>query len=70
EQKLGRNFSIGMEYMYHQYDDDAYRVRVTQGTAPATNPFVLAPNTTGTDLRRSDTKFRWHSLRATAAFRF
>ncbi len=70
EQKLGRNFSIGMDYMYHQYDDDAYRVRVTQGTAPATNPFVLAPNTTGTDLRRSDTKFRWHSLRATAAFRF
>lgn len=70
EQKLGRNFSIGMEYMYHQYKDDDYRVRVTQGTAPATNPFVLAPNTAGTELRRSDTKFRWHSLRATAAFRF
>ncbi|SUJ03601.1 Uncharacterised protein [Sphingomonas paucimobilis] len=59
-----------MEYMYHQYRDDDTRVRVTQGTAPATNPFVLAPNTTGTDIRRSDDKFRWHSLRATAAFRF
>ena len=39
-------------------------------SAPATNPFVLAPNTAGTDIRRSDDKFRWHSLRATAAFRF
>ena len=34
------------------------------------NPFVLAPNTTGTNFQRSDDKFRWHSMRATAAFRF
>jgi len=70
EQKLSKNVSVGMEYMFHQYQDDDFRVRVTQGTQPATNPFVLAPNTTGTDFRRSDDKFRWHSLRATAAFRF
>jgi outer membrane immunogenic protein len=70
EQKIGDNFSIGLEYMYHQYNDDDLRVRVSQGTQPATNPFVLAPNTTGTDIRRSDPKFRWSSLRATAAFRF
>ena len=68
EQKLGKNFSIGMEYTYHQYRDDDARVRVTQGTAPTTNPFVLGGTTT--DFRRSDTQFRWHSLRATAAFRF
>jgi outer membrane immunogenic protein len=70
EQKLGRNFSVGLEYMYHQYQDDDIRVRVSRGTQPATNPFVLAPNTTGTDIRRSDSKFRWSSIRATAAFRF
>ena len=70
EQKLGRNFSIGLEYLYTQYKDDDYTIRVTQGTAPATNPFVLAPNTTGTDIRRSDEKFRFHSVRATASFRF
>ncbi len=70
EQKVTPNISVGMEYMFHQYQDDDFRVRVTQGTQPATNPFVLAPNTTGTDFRRSDNKFRWHSLRATAAFRF
>lgn len=69
EQKLSKNFSIGLEYMHHRYDDGDYRVRATQGTAAATNPFVLgAP--AGTDFRRSDTKFVWSSVRATAAFRF
>ena len=57
-----------MEYTYHQYNDDDARVRVAQGSAPATNPFVVGGTTT--DFRRSDEKFRWHSLRATAAFRF
>ncbi|MHA6721384.1 outer membrane protein [Sphingomonas sp. RS2018] len=72
EQQLGESgVSIGVEYTYHQYNDGDYRVRATQGTAPAaTNPFILAPNTAGTDFARSDDKFRWHSLRATAAFRF
>jgi outer membrane immunogenic protein len=71
EQKIGKNFSIGLEYLFHQYKDDDYRVRAgSTGTTPATNPFILAPNTAGTDFRRSDTDFRWHSMRATAAFRF
>lgn len=71
EQKIGKNLSIGLEYMFHQYQDDDYRVRAgSNGTTPATNPFILAPNTAGTDFRRSDDMFRWHSMRATAAFRF
>jgi outer membrane immunogenic protein len=70
EQRIGRNFSVGMEYMFHHYDDNSYRVRATAGSAPATNPFILAPNTTGTDFRRNYDVFRWHSLKATAAFRF
>lgn len=71
EQKLGRNLSVGLEYLGHVYNDRDYRVRAgSTGTTPATNPFILAPNTTGTDFRRSDDKFRWHSMRATAAFRF
>lgn len=69
EQKLGRHFSIGLEYMYHQYEDNDFRVRVTQGTSASNNPFVLG-TTAGTDFRRSDPMFRWHSLRGTAAFRF
>ncbi len=70
EQKIGRHLSVGMEYMYHQYQDDDARVRVTRGTANANNPFVLAPNTTGTDIRRSDPMFRWSSIRGTVGFRF
>ncbi|MEG3123452.1 outer membrane protein [Sphingomonas sp. GB1N7] len=70
EQKLGRNFSIGLEYLFNQVKDDKYVVRVTQGSAPATNPFVLAPNTSGTDIKRGDPNFRWNSVRAVASFRF
>lgn len=70
EQKLGRNFSIGLEYMYHDYNDPDYRVRI--GGAAGT-PFTNAAtggSAQGTDLRRSPSDFRWHSIRATAAFRF
>ena len=77
EQKLTKHISIGMEYMYHQYQDDDARVRVTAGTALAgspvllaNNPFLIAPNTSGTTFRRSDENFRWHSLRGTVSFRF
>ena len=70
EQRIGRHFSFGLEYLYHQYNDDDYRVRAfNNGSTAATNPFLLG-NTAGTDFRRSDEKFRWHSMRATAAFRF
>jgi outer membrane immunogenic protein len=70
EQKLTPNVSVGLEYMYHQYQDDDYRVRVA---GPGGTPFTNAANggtLSGTDIRRSDDKFRWHSMRATAAFRF
>lgn len=70
EHKISRHMTFGLEYSFHSYDDGDYRVRVTQGTAAATNPFVLPPNTTGTDLARTDDNFRWHSLRATIGFRF
>jgi len=69
EQKIGNNFSVGLEYIYNELKDDGARVRVGPGTAAATNPFLLA-GAGGTDIRRSDDKFRWHSLRFTAAFRF
>ncbi|APR54395.1 porin family protein [Sphingomonas koreensis] len=67
EQKLGRHVSVGVEYLYSRYNDDDARIRVTQGTAGATNPFVLAG---GTDFRRDTNRFDFHSMRATLAFRF
>lgn len=69
EQKIGNNFSIGLEYLYTDVKADRGRVRVGQGTAAATNPFVLA-GAGGTDFRFSNQHMRWHSARVTAAFRF
>lgn len=70
EKRIVGGFSIGLEYTYHDYKDGQYYVRATQGTSPATNPFVRAPYTAGTTLTRSDDNFRWHSLRATIGYHF
>ncbi len=69
EQKVGTNFSVGVEYLYTRYKDDDYRVRAGAGTAGASNPFLLA-GAGGTDFRRSETRFEHHGVRATAAYRF
>jgi outer membrane immunogenic protein len=69
EQKVGKNFSIGLEYLYTSLKDDGGTVRVGAGSAPATNPFLLA-GAGGTDMRRSDNRFEHQVIRATAAIRF
>lgn len=69
EQALGRNFSVGLEYLYTRYTKDDYRVRATAGNAVASNPFVLNGQP-GTEFRRSDPRFDFHTMRVTAAFRF
>lgn len=70
EYRIMKNFSIGLEYTYHDYKDNDYLVYATRGSAAATNPFVLAPQTAGTVLARSDDNFRWHSLRGVVGFHF
>lgn len=67
EQKVSKNISIGLEYLFTRLQDDDYRVRVSGG--PATSPFTLG-GAGGTDFRRSYEKFRYSSLRATVAYRF
>lgn len=69
EQKVAKNFSLGVEYLYSRYNDDESYVRAGAGTAPATNPFLLG-GAGGTDFRRSDNRFDYHGVRATAAIRF
>lgn len=69
EQALGRNFSVGLEYLYTRYNEDDYRVRATAGNAVASNPFVLNGQP-GTEFSRSDPRFDFHTMRVTAAFRF
>ncbi len=68
EVKIARNFSLGLEYLYTNFVDDDYVVSVGPGTAPATNPFLLASG--GTDMRRGDSDFDMHNIRLTASFRF
>lgn len=70
DQKIAPNVAVGLLYLYTDLKDDDYRVNAGPGTAtPADSPFLLA-NAAGTDFRRSDGNFRFHSIRATAAYRF
>ncbi len=69
EKFITKRVTLGVEYSYHNYKDGNYNVLVTQGSAPATNPFVLAPYSS-TTIRRSDNNFNWSSLRATVGFHF
>ncbi|MEA3390628.1 outer membrane protein [Sphingobium sp. CCH11-B1] len=66
EAKVAPNFSIGARYLWTRYNVGDYRVDVGQGTAPATNPFVL---TGGASINRGD-KFDTQSLMVTTSFRF
>lgn len=68
EVMLGSNFSLGLEYLYSNYDNDDSFVAVGQGTAPATNPFLLRGG--GTNLRAADRTLDLHSFRVTAGFHF
>ena len=60
--------TFGIEYLYSSYDDDDAYVAVGQGSAPATNPFVLRNG--GTDLKTDAGDFDKHSVRATIGYRF
>lgn len=68
ELMLTKNIGLGLEYLYSRYDDEDYTVAVGQGTAPATNPFLLVSG--GTDMKVSNDDFDYHSLRASLNFRF
>lgn len=67
EQKIGRMFSLGVEYLYTGYNDDDTLIRVTQGSAGATNPFVLAG---GVDFKRANDDFNLQTVKVVATYRF
>lgn len=68
EQRLGRSFSVGLQYLYTSLEDEDFRVRAA-GPAPATNPFIRQ-NPNGTDFARSGDRFTNHSVHLTMNFRF
>lgn len=69
EVMLTDNISLGLEYLYNRYNDNKYYVAVTQGTAPATNPFIQA-SAGGTNMRPAETRYDFHSVRASLSFQF
>jgi outer membrane immunogenic protein len=69
EVMLARNLGLGLEYLYSSYKDNDYTVAVGPGSAPVTNPFLLE-NAAGTDLRLSNDRFNFHSVRGTVSLRF
>lgn len=71
EQKVSKNFSVGLLYKYTRLNADGYRVNAGQGTPPSlVNPFVNPTTTAGsTDFARSS-RFTTQAVSATASFRF
>lgn len=71
EWRLAPNLSITGEYLYTNLTPGDYVVQAgNSGTTPATNPFILAPNTIGTDITRSNDEIELHALRIGMNVRF
>lgn len=72
EWRLAPNLSVTGEYLYTQLENGGdYAVRAgNNGTTPAGNPFILAPNTAGTDIARSEGSFDTHAVRIGMNVRF
>lgn len=71
EWRLAPNLSVTGEYLYTNLTPGDYVVRAgNSGTTPATNPFILAPNTAGTDISRSNDEMELHALRIGMNVRF
>lgn len=71
EWRLAPNLSVTGEYLYTNLTPGDYVVRAgNSGTTPAGNPFILAPNTAGTDITRSNDEMELHALRIGMNVRF
>lgn len=70
EWRLAGNMSFTAEYLYTDLEPGDFVVRAGPGTAGPTNPFILPPNTAGTDLARSNDAMELHALRLGLNFRF
>ena len=70
EYKLAPNFTVFGEYVYTSLEPGEFEVRVGRGVAPFFSPFILPPNTTGTDFQRSSDEFNLHAVRIGMNYRF
>ncbi|MEQ7154716.1 outer membrane protein [Brevundimonas aurifodinae] len=70
EYRLAGNLTVTGEYIYTSLEAPDFNIRVGRGIAAANNPFVLTPNTTGTDITRSNGRFGLHAVRIGMNYRF
>ncbi|MFN3669664.1 MAG: outer membrane protein [Brevundimonas sp.] len=70
EWRLAPSLSVTAEYLYTDLDIGEYVVRAGPGTAGPTNPFILPPNTAGTDLARSSDTMQFHAVKLGMNVRF
>ena len=70
EWRLAPNFTLTGEYLFTNLQAGDYVVRFGPGTAGPTNPFILPPNTQGTDVTRSNDDMELHALRLGMNVRF
>jgi len=70
EYQLAPHLSVFGEYLYTSLDAGDFVVRFSRGAAPLVNPFILPPNTAGTDVTRSADELKFHAFRIGMSYRF
>lgn len=70
EWRLAPNFSVTGEYLYTDLEPGDYVVRAGPGAAGPTNPFILPPNTAGTDIARGNDSMELHAFKLGMNVRF
>lgn len=70
EWALAPNFTLTGEYLFTNLQPGDYVVRAGPGTAGPTNPFILPPNTVGTDISRGNDGMELHAIKLGMNVRF
>ena len=70
EWSLAPNFTVTGEYLFTNLQPGDYVVRAGPGTAGPTNPFILPPNTAGTDFARGNDDMELHAIKIGMNVRF
>lgn len=70
EWRLAPNFTLTGEYLFTNLQPGDYVVRAGPGTAGPTNPFILPPNTAGTDIARGNDGMELHAIKVGMNVRF
>ncbi len=70
EWRLAPRLTLTGEYLFTNLQPGDYVVRAGPGIAGPTNPFILPPNTVGTDIKRSNDQMELHAFRIGMNVRF